>query len=77
MIISIRKLKKELKKRLRAGTYISADIYPIMDKYIQFSLNELNLEIVNIYAESGDRKITTTHVEKAMLNLILSKTEEE
>jgi len=44
---------------------------------MQFSLNELNVEIANIYAESGDRKITTTHVEKAMLNLILSKTEEE
>lgn len=77
MIISIRKLKKELKKRLRTGTYISADIYPIMDKYMQFSLNELNLEIANIYSESGDRKITTIHVEKAMLNLLLSKTEEE
>lgn len=77
MIISIRTLKKELKKRLKIGTYISAEVYPIMDTYVRFSLSELNLEIANIFNGSNDRKVTSVHVEKAMLSLILSRGAEE
>ena len=77
MIISIRNLKKELKKKLKIGTYISAEVYPIMDTYVRFSLAELNIEIANTFTDSNDRKVTSVHVEKAMLNLILSRSAEE
>jgi len=77
MIISIRSLKKELKKKLKTGTYISAEVYPIMDTYVRFSLAELNTEIANVFIDSKDRKVISVHVEKAMLNLILSRNDEE
>ena len=72
MIISIRNLKKELKKKLKTGTYISAEVYPIMDSYVKFSLAELTVEIANKFTDSKDRKVTSVHVEKAMLKLILN-----
>ncbi len=77
MIISIRTMKKQLKRKIKQGTYISADVYSVIEKYMHWSLSELNLEIAKIYTESGDRKITTAHVEKAILNLVLTRSEEE
>ena len=77
MIISIRTMRKELKKKLKYGTYISSDIYPEIEKYMKWCLVELNVEIAKNFEESNDRKVTKTHVEKALLKLIVERMYED
>ena len=70
MIISIRMMKKELKKTLNEGTYISADTYPRMEKYMSFQLTQLVRGIQEEFKLSGDRKITQVHVDRAVFKLV-------
>ena len=70
MIISIRTMKKELKKTLNEGTYISANTYPRMEKYMNFQLTQLVRGIQEEFKLSGDRKITQTHVDRAVFKLV-------
>lgn len=70
MIISIRTMKKELKKTLNEGTYISANTYPRMEKYMNFQLTQLVKGIQEEFKLSGDRKITQVHVDRAVFKLV-------
>jgi len=70
MIISIRMMKKELKKMIKEGTYISADTYPRMEKYMNFQLTKLVKGIQEEFKLSGDRKITQVHVDRAVFKLV-------
>jgi len=45
--------------------------------FVADCLAELNTEIANVFIDSKDRKVNSVHVEKAMLNLILSRNDEE
>ena len=77
MIISIRMMKKALKKTVTDGTYISADTYPRMERYMQYQLIKLVNGINDEYIDSNDRKITQKHVDRAVFKLITGELEDE
>lgn len=77
MIISIRMMKKALKKTLNEGTYISADTYPRMEKYMQYQLTKLVTGIREEFIDSNDRKVTQTHVDRAVFKLVTEELDDE
>lgn len=77
MIISIRMMKKALKKTLNEGTYISADTYPRMERYMQYQLIKLVTGIREEFIDSNDRKVTQTHVDRAVFKLVTEELDDE
>ena len=77
MIISIRMMKKALKKTLNEGTYISADTYPRMERYMQHHLRKLTGAIKDEFLNSNDRKVTPNHVDRAVFKLLTEELEDE
>ena len=70
-------MKKELKKTLNEGTYINADTYPRMERYMHYHLRKLTTAISHEFETSSDRKVTPTHVDRAVYNLITEELDDE
>ena len=77
MIISIRMKKKALKKTLNEGTYISAETYPRMERYLNYHLRKLTAGISKEFESSSDRKVTPVHVDRAVFKLITEELDDQ
>tara|TARA_R110002051_G_scaffold260800_2_gene320601 strand:- start:10658 stop:10846 length:189 start_codon:yes stop_codon:yes gene_type:complete len=62
---------------LNEGTYISADTYPRMERYMQYQLIKLVTGIREEFIDSNDRKVTQTHVDRAVFKLVTEELDDE
>jgi|ETNmetMinimDraft_22_1059887.scaffolds.fasta_scaffold05728_10 CRISPR/Cas system CSM-associated protein Csm4 (group 5 of RAMP superfamily) len=69
MIISMRTLKKEMKKKVNKGTYISSNTYEEIEKYMKHRLDEVIHMTIKEYENSSDKKMNDEHAKEAILNI--------
>ena len=68
MVISIRKIKKRMKNRLKRNTPVKESVYLDIQEEMDIILEDLILKIVSEYDISKDNKLTKKHVNLALSN---------